>query len=148
MSADALYCDQVERDLTLRDDSPCLPENNPWNAHIGAHGAGGCGTSAGEAQQTASAFRLAAPIPNPAAGPVELRYELSEPGADVELTILTVDGRVVRKLHAAPGDAGSHSLVWDGRDGGGRPVASGVYLIRGRAAGSSSYRGLVILRGN
>jgi flagellar hook assembly protein FlgD len=146
MSVDPLYCDPTDRDLTLRDDSPCLPENNPWSALIGAHGAGGCGTSAGEGEPLASRFRLAPPFPNPAAGSVELGYELADAGAPVEITILTVDGRHVRRLRDTPESAGIHGLIWDGTDEGGRPVASGVYLIRGRAAGHSSYRGLVMLR--
>jgi len=145
MSADPLFCGLVGRDLTLRDDSPCLPENNEWGALIGAYGAGGCGTSVDGADVAAGAFRLNAPFPNPARGPVTLSYALADPAAVVEVLILSVDGRVVRRLEAAPGEAGEHALVWDATDERGRPVASGVYLVRGRAAGQSSHRGLVVL---
>lgn len=40
------------------------------------------------------------------------------------LRILTAEGSVVRELDTRGG-----SVVWDGRDGAGRPVPSGVYLI-------------------
>ena len=145
MSVDPLFCAPVARDLTLRDDSPCLPENNTWGALIGAYGAGGCGTSVGGELASEGAFRLNAPFPNPARGPVTLSYEILDPAASVEILVLSVGGRVVRRLAEAPGTVGEHRLVWDGTDEYGRPAASGVYLIRGRAAGQSSHRGLVIL---
>ncbi len=145
MSTDPLFCGLVGRDLTLRDDSPCLPKNNPWGALIGAYGAGGCGTSVEDADVAAGAFRLNAPFPNPARGPVTLSYSLMVSSTIVEFLIVTVDGRVVRRLEAAPGTVGEHTLVWDGKDERGRPVASGVYLLRGRAAGQSSYRAVVML---
>jgi hypothetical protein len=34
----------------------------------------------------------------------------------------------VRRLHATSSDA--HEIVWDGRDGSGRVVGSGVYFLR------------------
>ena len=145
MSVDPLYCDLVDRDLTLRDDSPCLPENNPWSALIGAHEAGGCGTSVSGEMDAGVSFRLDPPSPNPASGPVTMSFELGEPGEIVELTVLTVGGRIVRQF-TATGPAGRNQLVWDTMDGEGRPVASGVYLVRGRTAGRSSYRGIVVLR--
>lgn len=145
MSADPLFCGPVGRDLTLRDDSPCLPENNQWGAFIGACGAGGCGTSVDAEQPVEGQFRLHAPFPNPASGPVTLSYELPRPAASVEMLILSVDGRVVRRLVCAPGTSGEHLIMWDGTDGRGRPVAPGVYLVRGRAAGQTSYRGIVVL---
>lgn len=145
MSADPLFCGPVGRDLTLRDDSPCLPENNQWGALIGAHGAGGCGTSVGGEHASEAPFRLHPPFPNPARGPVTLSYELPDSAASVELLILSVDGRVVRRLEGAPGSGGEHLVRWDGTDGSGRPVAPGVYLVRGRAAGHTSYRGVVVL---
>ncbi|MCK4510735.1 hypothetical protein KAW64_03300, partial [bacterium] len=39
---DPLFCDAENEDFTLHADSPCLPENNPWNLLIGAHDLG-CG---------------------------------------------------------------------------------------------------------
>ena len=145
MSTDPLFCALVGRDLTLRDDSPCLPENNPWGALIGAYGAGGCGTSVEGADVDAGAFRLNPPFPNPARGPVSLSYSLMVPSTTVEFLIVTVNGRVVRRLEAPPGGVGEHTFVWDATDERGRPVASGVYLVKGRAAGVSSYSGVVVL---
>ncbi len=145
MSVDPLFCGPVARDLTLRDDSPCLPENNQWGALIGAYGAGGCGTSVDGELVGEGAFRLNPPFPNPARGPVTLSYSLMVPSTTVEFLIVTVDGRVVRRLEAPPRGVGEHTLVWDAMDERGRPVASGVYLVRGRAAGMSSYRGVVVL---
>ena len=145
MSANPLFCGPVGRDLTLRDDSPCLPENNEWGALIGAYGAGGCGTSVDGALPAERSFALHPPFPNPTRGPVTLSYEILAPAASVEILILNVGGRVVRRLEAAPRTSGEHRLTWDGTDEDGRQVASGVYLIRGRAAGQSGYRGLVVV---
>ena len=39
---DPLFCDLESGDLTLRADSPCLPENNQWEVQMGAFGQG-CG---------------------------------------------------------------------------------------------------------
>jgi predicted outer membrane repeat protein len=40
MNVDPLFCDYQSRDLTLCEDSPCLPENNDWGELVGALGAG------------------------------------------------------------------------------------------------------------
>lgn len=146
MSADPLYCSAATRDVTLRDDSPCLPENNAWGALIGAHGAGGCGTSVDGGLEPGVSFRLAPPFPNPARGSVEFCYELAGSGGPVELTVMTVDGRVVRRLEAAGGGTGEHRVVWDTTDTDGRPAANGVYLVKGLASGHTSYRAVVVLR--
>jgi hypothetical protein len=44
--ADPAFCDIWNYDLTLCEDSPCLPDQNPWSMLIGAHGEGcpPCGT--------------------------------------------------------------------------------------------------------
>jgi hypothetical protein len=44
-SADPLFCDPVNDDLTLRPDSPCMPGNHPYGADCGLIGAmeSGCG---------------------------------------------------------------------------------------------------------
>lgn len=144
LSSDPLFCDPVDRDLTLRDDSPCLPSGNQWSVSIGAYGAGDCGTSVG-GDGLAATFRLDPPFPSPARGPVTFAYH-AVPGTPVELTVLTVGGRVVRTLRDVPGESGAGRLAWDGKDAAGRPVASGAYVVKGTAGGWSDYRGIVILR--
>jgi hypothetical protein len=145
MSLDPLYCDVTNDDFTLRDDSPCLPENNAWSALIGAHGAGGCGTSVGD-ESAGRAFRLHRPFPSPSSGPVVLGYSLSVPVASVGLAVLSIDGRVVRRFERLSGTPGDHGVPWDCTNERGQPVASGVYVVRGIADGRPEYSGLVILR--
>jgi len=52
----------------------------------------------------------------------------------------------VRTLVDAPYPAGEHRLAWDGKDGTGRSVASGVYFIRAEAGRQSGSRKVVLLR--
>ncbi len=55
-------------------------------------------------------------------------------GGYLNLAVYDLRGRLVRPLMA--GDwlaAGTHQVVWDGRDRQGRWAASGVYLVRGRS---------------
>jgi hypothetical protein len=146
MSANPMYCDREARDVSLHDDSPCLPENNPWGVLIGAHDAGGCGTSAPEEGGAAAAFRLLQPIPNPCSGPAELAYEILRPCEAPVMDILSVGGRRVRRFADIPSSPGEHRVVWDGRDESGASVASGVYLVRATAEGVSRYSGLVLVR--
>jgi hypothetical protein len=66
--------------------------------------------------------------PNPFRSEVVIRFGL--PGDPVsELSIFDVAGRRIR---AFPGDAlaGVGELVWDGRDGAGRPAPAGIYFVR------------------
>jgi flagellar hook assembly protein FlgD len=66
--------------------------------------------------------------------------------SDVRLEVFAADGRLVRRLVAGQQTAGTHEVVWDGRDGRGRAVASGVYLARLVAGGVASTERLVLLR--
>ena len=49
--------------------------------------------------------------------------------AEVRLSVFDVQGRMVRRLLEGPLSAGRHDLAWDGRDAGGRPLASGIYYL-------------------
>ena len=48
----------------------------------------------------------------------------------VEVKVYDVGGRLIRTLADRYFEAGPHTLVWDGRDNGGRQVARGVYFTR------------------
>jgi hypothetical protein len=67
-----------------------------------------------------------------ALGPVAggtARLQLVLPSsAEVKLTLYDARGAVVRELFAGAMQPGQQVLSWDGRDGGGRSVASGVYF--------------------
>ena len=54
-------------------------------------------------------------------------------GSPVIVTIHDVGGRLVRRLMLLAGG----SLRWDGRDGNGREVASGIYIVRATAGNSN-----------
>ena len=67
--------------------------------------------------------------PNPFNSETVISWFLLRPGpARVEVFALT--GQRVAVLHQGPEKAGVHRVHWNGRDGAGRPLASGVYLYR------------------
>ena len=72
---------------------------------------------------------LAQNLPNPFNPSTTIYFGLKGP-SDVSLRIYDVAGRRVRILVDGVQAAGVHSVRWDGRDAGGRPVASGVYFTR------------------
>ena len=78
------------------------------------------------------ATTLLANYPNPFNPETWIPYHLAEP-ADVTLTIYSVDGKIVRKLDLGYQAAGfyhskSRAAYWDGRNGVGERVASGLYF--------------------
>ncbi len=141
-----LFCDLVAGDFTLHDDSPCLPENNPWGVQMGAYGAGGCGTGVDDSEHAGEILRVHAPAPTPSSGPVRLSYSGARPGVPVELSIYGVRGAVVRTLTDVPASRGRHTVAWDGRDEAGGQVASGVYYVKGASGTETDRTTLVILR--
>jgi hypothetical protein len=66
--------------------------------------------------------------PNPFNPGTRIAFTLDRPGA-ASLQILDVAGRRIRTLQAGHLGAGRHVLDWRGDDDGGRPVATGVYLV-------------------
>jgi len=84
-------------------------------------------------------------VPNPFRSSTRIGFDV--PGAaPVTLAIYDITGRRVRTLLDGPVRAGSHVVAWDGRDAGGRPVASGVYVCRIRSEGRTDARKLVRFR--
>ena len=76
---------------------------------------------------------LAPPYPNPFNPSLTVEFYLDR-GQRVDLVVFDVRGRSVDVLAARDFSAGSHRLVWEGRDRDGAEVASGVYYLQLRAA--------------
>lgn len=68
---------------------------------------------------------LRANLPNPFNARTNIRFDLPESGP-WKVSIFDVAGRQVRGFEGV-GTAGLNTVMWDGRDDAGRPVASGVF---------------------
>jgi hypothetical protein len=103
-------------------------------------------TDSGEPEGGAPrATRLLPAWPNPFNPSTTIPFELSSEGL-VEIRLYDVSGRLVRELGSGRFGAGIHSVRWDGRDGEGRPVSSGVYFCRMKTGVYSATSRLVLLR--
>jgi hypothetical protein len=71
--------------------------------------------------------------PNPFNPSTTISYALPE-NSSVRLEIVDMAGRRVMSLIDDTRPAGSHSVVWNGRNSNGAPLASGIYLYRFTAA--------------
>lgn len=83
--------------------------------------------------------------PNPFNPQVTIHVDLPRDGA-VRLDVLDASGRLVRRFVERRLDVGRHAIVWDGTDGGGRPLASGVYFLSLRAGDARRTARVVIAR--
>jgi hypothetical protein len=76
-----------------------------------------------------TAVQLEQNYPNPFNPSTTIRFRLPE-ATSLRLTVHDAMGRTVRTLWRATAEAGSHSVVWDGRDERGSTCPSGVYVCR------------------
>jgi hypothetical protein len=67
--------------------------------------------------------------PNPFNPRLTVSFSLKEPGM-VDVAVFDLRGRRLRALTSGFREAGRHEVQWDGRDGAGRSVAAGVYVVR------------------
>jgi hypothetical protein len=105
----------------------CYESQKPGSAWISLESTSAKGAGA---QKPADAFELQVNSPNRPAGLTSVRYTLPA-GARVDLCIYNLQGGLVKRLvDAGNQDAGTHSLVWDGRNELNRAVANGPYICR------------------
>ena len=83
--------------------------------------------------------------PNPFNPETVIGYVLRE-RKEVVLAVYDVLGRRVRTLVHEEQGAGRHEVVWNGLDGSGMPVASGMYVYRLEAGGFRATRRMLLLR--
>jgi hypothetical protein len=66
--------------------------------------------------------------------------------SEVLLEIFNSAGAVVRTLEHRSFGSGVHEVVWDGRDGSGKPLPAGSYIYRLRVGGRAISKRMVLLR--
>lgn len=93
----------------------------------------------------AAPFALEQNHPNPFNPSTEIRFSLPSRCA-VRLEIFDTAGRLIRVLRDGAMDPGAHAVLWDGTNGAGRAVGSGVYFYRLRAGKDAVARKMVLLR--
>jgi M6 family metalloprotease-like protein len=98
-----------------------------------------------EASAVPLVFSLDPNYPNPFNPSTTLRFSLPQAG-EAELAIYNLAGQKVVVLVKGVQEAGSQVVQWDGRDGAGRDLASGVYLCRLQAGAQVETRKLLLLR--
>jgi hypothetical protein len=94
------------------------------------------------------AYALLAPeqnFPNPFNPSTTIGYSLPI-DANVKLAIYDVLGREIQVLQSGVQAAGTHRVIWDGRDSDNEHVPSGVYLYRLTAGSFELTRKIVVVR--
>ena len=90
-------------------------------------------------------FFLGVNFPNPFNSGTTVRFGLAE-GGMTSLKVYDSGGREVRELLSRPLGPGEQTIRWDSRDGSGRPVASGVYLLRLKTHQGTRTHKLLLIR--
>ncbi len=83
--------------------------------------------------------------PNPIQGAGRITYTLATAGRSA-VDVVDVAGRIVRRLRAGDLEAGTHSILWDGRDEAGRLLPAGRYFARIRGDGAVRILPIAIVR--
>ncbi|MCY3714372.1 MAG: fibronectin type III domain-containing protein [Gemmatimonadetes bacterium] len=90
-------------------------------------------------------YDLESSHPNPFREHATIVYTLPEM-ADVRLELFNILGQQVRTLIDAARPPGRNEITWNGRDGNGRMVSSGVYILRMTAGDFVEYRKITFLK--
>jgi hypothetical protein len=129
-SSDPLFCGNAGYEYNLTASSPCAPGNHPGgpcdNEWIGALG-GGCGET--QVPLPDATDLVLGNHPNPFNPRTTIFFELPEPGP-ATLRIFDLAGRLVLERTWDDLPAGLKEFAWNGLDGQGRALASGVFLYR------------------
>lgn len=93
----------------------------------------------------ASRMELDSCVPNPFNPSTRVTFRLAAT-SEVELSVFSLDGKLVTTLRRGLLEAGEHSVTWRGTDRQGRLVASGTYFARLTISGNSVTRPMMLVR--
>jgi hypothetical protein len=90
-------------------------------------------------------YQLLQNYPNPFNPETMIKYDLPDPGY-VNITVFNILGQKVKTLIDEYQEAGHKSVNWDGKDDGGKEVASGIYFYKIKATGFEKTKKMVLLK--
>jgi Tol biopolymer transport system component len=90
-------------------------------------------------------FALTGNYPNPFNPSTHIAFALPSDG-QVRLSVYSVTGQKVRDLVTGRLTAGSHEMVWDGRDEAGTTVSSGIYIARLQMGNFTAARRMTLMK--
>ena len=152
--ADPLFVDTSANDYNLLPGSPCIDAGNPdypldpdsTRVDIGALFFDQSTDIEDDNCPTGPYnFELSQNYPNPFNAQTTISFALVQP-ADVTLEVFNIVGQKVTVLADDLCQAGHHDIIWDGRDSGGKPVASGIYYYRLQAGDYSETNRMTLLK--
>jgi hypothetical protein len=91
------------------------------------------------------ATALSQNFPNPFNPQTTIEYTVSEK-AMVSIDVFDASGKSVLRLYHGERGPGTYRTVWDGRDGAGKALASGVYFVRLTAGARTLTRKAVLMK--
>lgn len=90
-------------------------------------------------------FNLAQNYPNPFNAQTEIAFSLASPGI-VKLEVFDITGRLVRRLVDTSLSAGSHKIIWDGKNDNREIVSTGIYFYKLSTPDKSITRNMTLLK--
>ena len=141
ISEDPLFCEPVNGDFALAWSSPSR------TAHCGMQGAllYGCPTAVDD-PTSLTMLRLHQNVPNPFNPTTQIRLDVPDGGADVQVVVYDVTGRELRTLVRGRLAEGTHVLTWDGKNDEGNNLPSGIYFCRLTSGTTLNVKKMVLLK--
>jgi len=90
-------------------------------------------------------FTIAQNYPNPFNPATVIDFSVPKK-ANVSIVVYDILGRAIRTLVDRPMQQGVHSVVWDGKDDAGNPVAAGVYVYRLATSGVVETKKMILIK--
>jgi hypothetical protein len=151
ISENPLFCNLNNGPFTIAEDSPCAPFSPPNDECdlIGAWPVEECvPVGINEPSSSSTSLQLLRSAPNPFQTSTIISYVIPVGAEDSPALLRIYDpvGRLVRTLVQTPRPSGSHTVLWDGTNQAGTPVAGGVYFYQLKLNERVQTKSLILVR--
>jgi len=99
----------------------------------------------GDKSNTVREFALHQNYPNPFNPTTTISYQIAK-SSDVKISVYNIAGQLVHTIVNENQIPGKYTVVWDGKNGSGENVASGIYFLKMNAGEFSKVRKMTLIR--